>query len=41
MQVANEYEKEVFKGDLGTVETIDADARELPVRYPSGEAGGL
>ena len=39
--MANEYEKEVFKGDLGTVETIDADARELPVRYPSGEAGGL
>ena len=39
--MANDYEKEVFKGDLGTVETTDADARELPVRYPSGEAGGL
>jgi len=26
MQVANDYEKEVFNGDVGTVETIDADA---------------
>ena len=25
MQVANDYEKEVFNGDVGTVETIDAD----------------
>jgi exodeoxyribonuclease V alpha subunit len=40
MQVANDYEKEVFNGDVGTVETIDADASELTVRYPSGEAGG-
>ena len=41
MQVANDYEKEVFNGDVGTVETIDADASELTVRYPSGEAGGF
>ena len=40
MQVANDYEKEVFNGDVGTVETIDADTCELTVRYPSGEAGG-
>ncbi|MEA5414328.1 ATP-dependent DNA helicase [Synechococcus sp. BA-132 BA5] len=40
MQVANDYEKEVFNGDVGTVETIDADTSELTVRYPSGEAGG-
>jgi exodeoxyribonuclease V alpha subunit len=39
MQVANDYEKELFNGDVGTVETIDADASELTVRYPSGEAG--
>jgi exodeoxyribonuclease V alpha subunit len=41
MQVANDYEKEVFNGDVGTVETIDSDASELTVRYPSGEAGGF
>ena len=41
MQVANDYEKEVFNGDVGTVETIDADASELTVRYPSEEAGGF
>ena len=41
MQVANDYEKEVFNGDVGTVETIDADTSELTVRYPSGEAGGF
>jgi exodeoxyribonuclease V alpha subunit len=40
MQVANDHEKEVFNGDVGTVETIDTDASELTVRYPSGEAGG-
>nr|WP_254980204.1 ATP-binding domain-containing protein [Cyanobium sp. ATX 6A2] len=40
MQIANDYEKEVFNGDVGTVETIDADASELTVRYPSSEAGG-
>jgi len=40
MQVANDYEKEVFNGDVGTVETINADTSELTVRYPSGEAGG-
>jgi len=39
MQVANDYEKEVFNGDVGTVETIDADASELTVRFPSGESG--
>jgi exodeoxyribonuclease V alpha subunit len=41
MPVANDYEKEVFNGDVGTVETIDADASELTVRYPYGEAGGF
>ncbi len=37
MQVANDYEKEVFNGDVGTVETIDADASELTVRFDSRE----
>jgi exodeoxyribonuclease V alpha subunit len=37
MQVANDYEKEVFNGDVGTVETIDADTSELTVRFDSRE----
>jgi exodeoxyribonuclease V alpha subunit len=37
MQVANDYEKEVFNGDLGTVETIDADAGELSVHFDGRE----
>jgi exodeoxyribonuclease V alpha subunit len=37
MQVANNYEKEVFNGDVGTVETIDADASELTVRFDGRE----
>jgi exodeoxyribonuclease V alpha subunit len=30
MQIANDYDKELFNGDGGTVETIDSDASELP-----------
>jgi exodeoxyribonuclease V alpha subunit len=37
MQVANDYEKEVFNGDVGTVETIDADASKLTVRFDGRE----
>lgn len=37
MQIANDYEKEVFNGDVGTVETIDADASELTVRFDGRE----
>ena len=37
MQVANDYQKEVFNGDVGTVETIDADASELTVRFDGRE----
>ena len=37
MQMANDYEKEVFNGDVGTVETIDADASELTVRFDGRE----
>ena len=29
MQIANDYDKEVFNGDLGTVDAIDADNSEL------------
>ena len=37
MQVANDYEKEVFNGDVGTVETIDVDTSELTVRFDGRE----
>ncbi len=33
MQVANDYEKEVFNGDVGRVQGIDAEAQELTVVY--------
>jgi ATP-dependent exoDNAse (exonuclease V) alpha subunit len=33
MQVANDYEKEVFNGDLGTIDAIDADNSELMVLF--------
>ena len=33
MQIANDYEKEVFNGDLGTVDAIDADNNELTVLF--------
>ena len=48
MQIANDYEKEVFNGDLGTVDSIDADNSELtvlfdgkPVSYGWGELDTL
>jgi exodeoxyribonuclease V alpha subunit len=44
MQTENEYEKEVFNGDLGFIEAIDPDAQEIDitfdgrsVRYDFGE----
>ena len=44
MQTENDYDKDVFNGDLGFVESIDADAQELAiafdgrsVRYDFGE----
>ena len=33
MQVVNDYEKEVFNGDLGLVRTIDTEAGELVVDF--------
>ena len=37
MQVVNDYEKEVFNGDLGLVRTIDAEAGELVVDFDGRE----
>ncbi|MFN7741335.1 MAG: AAA family ATPase [Cyanobacteriota bacterium] len=37
MQIANDYEKEVFNGDMGTIDAIDADNSELSVLCPSSE----
>lgn len=39
MQIANDYEKEVFNGDMGTIDAIDGDNSELSVLFPSSEAG--
>lgn len=33
MQIANDYEKEVFNGDLGTIDCLDADSSELTVLF--------
>ena len=48
MQVANDYEKEVFNGDLGTIDSLDGDNSELtvlfegrPVVYGWGELDNL
>lgn len=40
MQIANDYEKEVFNGDVGSIDSIDADNSELSVLFPTSEAGG-
>ena len=37
MQVVNDYEKEVFNGDLGLVRTIDTEAGELVVDFDGRE----
>jgi exodeoxyribonuclease V alpha subunit len=33
MQIRNNYDKEVFNGDIGVVETVDMEERELMVRF--------
>jgi len=33
MQIRNNYDKEVFNGDIGRIETIDTEARTIVVRY--------
>jgi exodeoxyribonuclease V alpha subunit len=37
MQTANDYDKEVFNGDLGFVSTIDADAQEVTITFDGRE----
>jgi hypothetical protein len=37
MQVANDYDKEVFNGDLGLVRAVDAEAGELLVDFDGRE----
>jgi len=39
MQIANDYEKEVFNGDVGTIDAIDEGNSELSVLFPTSEAG--
>ena len=39
MQIANDYETEVFNGDVGTIDAIDSDNSELSVLFPTSEAG--
>jgi exodeoxyribonuclease V alpha subunit len=33
MQLRNDYDKDVYNGDLGFITTLDAEARELTVRF--------
>ena len=33
MQIRNNYDKEVFNGDIGVVESVDTEERELTVRF--------
>ena len=33
MQIRNNYDKEVFNGDIGVVESVDLEERELAVRF--------
>lgn len=36
MQIRNNYELEVFNGDIGVVELVDVEERSLIVRYDNG-----
>ena len=37
MQTANDYDKEVFNGDLGFVSTIDVEAQEVTITFDGRE----
>jgi exodeoxyribonuclease V alpha subunit len=39
MQVRNNYDKEVFNGDIGRVERIDMETRSVDVRYEERRVG--
>lgn len=36
MQIRNNYKKQVFNGDIGRIQAIDLEERELAVVYPEG-----
>ncbi|NLW16560.1 MAG: ATP-dependent RecD-like DNA helicase [Firmicutes bacterium] len=36
MQIRNNYKKQVFNGDIGRIQTIDLEEREVAVVYPEG-----
>jgi exodeoxyribonuclease V alpha subunit len=33
MQIENDYEKEVYNGDIGYIESVDPDVGEFGVRF--------
>ena len=37
MQIRNNYDKEVFNGDIGTVESVNLEDRELVIRFDDRE----
>ena len=37
MQLKNDYDREVYNGDLGEIASVDAEARELVVRFDQRE----
>ena len=39
MQVENDYDKDVFNGDVGFIATIDPDTRELAIDFDRGRVG--
>ena len=39
MQIENDYDKEVYNGDIGLVADVDPDAGELTARFEGREAG--
>ena len=39
MQIRNDYEKEVFNGDIGTVVRVDPEERQLTVRFDGRDVG--
>lgn len=37
MQIRNDYDKEVFNGDIGRISRVDMEERELTVNYDGRE----
>ncbi len=37
MQIRNDYDKEVFNGDIGTISKVDTEERELAVNFDGRE----